>query len=265
MLEISKREAQDLFHLACKNGQVTLIKNLLKAKVDINALDTEGLSSLHWAAIEGNIEVTKLLISEGANIEIKGTIFKSSPLLFACQNGRTKIVQILLENGADINVKGSEGSKSSAIHFATQSGKTEIVEILMQKGLDINCKNDNGETPLYYTMYPRFFPLRCKVSHALEMAKFLIESGANIDEATVSDETPLIHAITNAKLDVVKLLISYGANVNRVGNSDSTPLHYAARCHIRNAEIIKILIDNGAEVNALYKDLKMSALHYFIT
>ena len=113
-------------------------------------------------------------------------------------------------------------------------------------------------------MYPRYFPSFCKASHALKMAKFLIENGAKIDEATVTYETPLIHAITEANLDVVKLLISYGANVNRVGNSDSTPLHYAARCHIRNAEIIKILIDNGAEVNALYKDLKMSALHYVV-
>ena len=37
MLEFSKREAEELFHLACKNGQMTLIKNLLKAKVEINA------------------------------------------------------------------------------------------------------------------------------------------------------------------------------------------------------------------------------------
>ena len=260
MLEFSKREAEDLFHLACKNGQVTLIKNLLKAKVDINALDTEGLSSLHWAAIIGNAEVTKLLISEGANIEIKGTIFKSSPLLFACQNGRTKIVETLLENGADINAKSSNGTR--AIHFAAQSGKTEIVKILLQKGLDINCKNDDGETPLYYAMYVRYFPLGCKATHALKMTKFLIKSGAKIDEATVSKETPLTHAITKANVGVVKLLISYGANVNRIRDSDSTPLHYAARCYHRKTEIIKILIDNGADVNALYKNLKISALHY---
>ena len=69
MLELSKKEGEDLLLLACKNGQVTLIKNLLKAKVDINALNSEGLSSLHLAVIKGNIAVMNLLIKQGANIE----------------------------------------------------------------------------------------------------------------------------------------------------------------------------------------------------
>ena len=94
MLEISKRKREELLHLATKNGQVSLIKTLLKARVDINALNVEGLSPLHLAAIEGNIEVTKLLISEGANIEVTDSKWGSSPLLYACQNGRTKLVQM---------------------------------------------------------------------------------------------------------------------------------------------------------------------------
>ena len=99
MLKLSKKEGEDLLHLAGKNGQVTLIKNLLKAKVDINVLNSEGLSSLHWAVIKGNLEVTQLLIREGANIEIKDSKWGSTPLLFACQNGKTKIVKLLFENG----------------------------------------------------------------------------------------------------------------------------------------------------------------------
>ena len=58
MLQLRKREGEDLLHLACKNGQVTLIKNLLKANVDINTLSAEGLSPLHWAVFNGNLEVT---------------------------------------------------------------------------------------------------------------------------------------------------------------------------------------------------------------
>ena len=121
MLELSQRDGEDLLHSACKNGQSLLVKNLLKAKVNINALDSEGLSPLHLAVIEGHIEVTNLLINEGANIEIKDLKCGSSPLLYACQNGRLKIVKILLEKGADINAKNYEGS--CAIHFAAQSGE----------------------------------------------------------------------------------------------------------------------------------------------
>ena len=110
MLGISKRQAEDLLHMACKNGQLSLIKNLLKAKVNINAMNAEGLSPLHMAVIEGNIEVANLLISEGTNIELKDSKYGSTPLLYACQNGRLKIVNILLEKGADINTKSHEGS-----------------------------------------------------------------------------------------------------------------------------------------------------------
>ena len=58
------------------------LKNLLKAYTDINALNAEGLSSFHLAVIEGNIELTKLLISQGTNIAIKDSKWGSSPLLY---------------------------------------------------------------------------------------------------------------------------------------------------------------------------------------
>ena len=89
--------------------------------MDINSMNKQGLSPLHVAAINGNIEVTELLINEGADIELKDSEYGSSPLLFACQNGRTKIVKLLFENGADINAKSV--GRTSAIHFAAQSGR----------------------------------------------------------------------------------------------------------------------------------------------
>ena len=138
MLEFSQREGEVLLHSACKNSQISLIKNLLKTKVNINALDSEGLSPLHLAVIEGNIAVTNLLIDEGANIEIKDSQWKSSPLLYACQNGRLKIVKLLLEKGAAINAKSYEGSCD--IHFAAQSGKNELIDLLLQRGLTSTVK-----------------------------------------------------------------------------------------------------------------------------
>ena len=91
MLGISKRQAEDLLHMACKNGQLSLIKSLLKAKLNINAMNSEGLSPLHLAVIEGNIEVTNLLISEGVNIELKDSKYRSSLLLYACQMAEKRL------------------------------------------------------------------------------------------------------------------------------------------------------------------------------
>ena len=135
MLQINNREREELLHFACKNGQISLIRNLLKDNVDINALNAKGLSPLHLAVIEGNIEVTKLLISEGANIEVTDSKWGSSPLLYACQNGRTKIVKLLVEMGADI--KAESDDDTSAIHFAAQSGKSDLIDFLLQKILSL--------------------------------------------------------------------------------------------------------------------------------
>ena len=67
--------------------------------------------------------MTKLLINEGADIDLKDSKHSSTPLLYACQNGRTKLVRVLLEKGADINAKSSNGTM--AVHFAAQSGNRD--------------------------------------------------------------------------------------------------------------------------------------------
>ena len=95
MLQISKLETEQLLHLACKNGQLSLIKNLLKARVDINALNADGLSPLHLAVIQGNIEVTKLLISQGTDIAIKDSKWGSSPLLYQYDISFNKQMNVL--------------------------------------------------------------------------------------------------------------------------------------------------------------------------
>ena len=95
MFQISKSESEELLYLPSKNGQVWLIKNLLRAKVDINALNAEGLSSFHLAVIEGNIELTKLLISQGTNIAIKDSKWGSSPLHYQYDISFNKQMNVL--------------------------------------------------------------------------------------------------------------------------------------------------------------------------
>ena len=63
MYELMKEQKENLLHLACENGQIHLIKTLLKQKVNIDAMNSEGFSPLHVAAIKGNFEVTILLLS----------------------------------------------------------------------------------------------------------------------------------------------------------------------------------------------------------
>ena len=263
MLELSQRDRESLLHSACKNGQISLIKNLLKAKVNINALDSKGKSSLHLAVIEGNISVTNLLINEGANIELKDSKYGSSPLLYACQNGRIKIVKILLEKGADINAK-REGDGSCAIHFAAQSGKSDLIDFLLQKGFHINCENYQKQTPLHKALQHRNYPKGNNTS-LYEKAKIIIEKGANIDSIESRNLTPLMYAILAHDVNIVKLFISLGANVNHGQNDfELTPLHCAAYYYFKgevHEKMIQVLIKNGAEINAAGGSRLMTPLH----
>ena len=74
-------------------------------------------------------EVVKLLISRGANINLKGGQMPTSPLYDAAKNGMTDIVQVLLGKGADVTVSANGGSLLSAA-----ARYPETVEILRKAG-----------------------------------------------------------------------------------------------------------------------------------
>ena len=268
MLEISRREAEDLLHLACKNGQVSLIKNLLKAKVNINAMNAKGLSPLHLAAIEGNIAVTNLLISEGANIEMKDSKWGSSPLLYACQNGRTKIVKILLEKGAAINTESDD--ETSAIHYAAQSGRSDLIDFLLQKGFDINCVNNTGQTPLHYILKHWNHP-ESKVTCLYEKSKIIIERGANINAADNDGYTVLHYAILRqspyecqkARTRIVKLLVEKGADIEAESGTRERAIHIAVKTG--NFEIVNFLLQKGSDINCANSDCGTTPLHYALS
>ena len=50
--------------------------------------------------------------------------------------------------------------------------------------------------------------------------------------------------------EVIKILIEKGASINALDDNKSIPLHYAAK-HSENAEVVKILIEKGANINSL--------------
>ena len=87
---------------------------------------------------------------------IKITIIKQTRLHFAVKNGHIEIVKLLIEKGAEINLKDKKGRvyfkiikitiiKQIPLHFATSNGYIEIIKLLIENGADINLKNIWGE------------------------------------------------------------------------------------------------------------------------
>merc|ERR1712100_21540 len=84
-----------------------------------------------------------------------------------------------------------------------------------------------------------------------EIAKLLLENGAKVNQADTEGRTPLNEAAEQGHTEITNLLLKKGADPNNIARKSdgSTPLHYAA-----NAEIAKLLLDNGAKVNQADND-----------
>jgi len=112
----------------------------------------------------------------------------------------------------------------------------------------INAVDADGRTPLHWAAS----------SGSFEIASFLIDKNAKVDEPDNSGWTPLHIAVSAGREDIVRYLVGAYANVNATNDKGLTPLHYAAsKSHI---DIGKFLIKQGANINALDK-AKQHPLH----
>jgi hypothetical protein len=138
---------------------------------------------------------------------------------------------------------------------------------LIREGADVNVKNAAGGTPLHYVLnwashnHSRYVaktrdggtPLHeaCYGSR-VEVMKFLIGKGADVDAKCTIGATPLHSACYHGPVEAVRFLIEKGADINAKDDHTSTPLHDACRMTERNnISVVKLLTKMGAHVNAV--------------
>lgn len=88
------------FHERAGQGEIT--EQQIQQLTNIDAIDSNDLTALHWGCYYGQLSTTKLLIRYGANVSKLGPDFVS-PLLLAAAQGHHEIVRLLLQHGADPN------------------------------------------------------------------------------------------------------------------------------------------------------------------
>lgn len=120
------------------------IKRLIEAGADVNAEDEGGNSPLLYAIWRNSVELTKLLISAGLNVDAKNKSGES--LLHRVINSDIRNVHILIKAGADVNAQDNDGN--TPLHKIADYRKLGTVELLISAGADVNAENLNGETPL---------------------------------------------------------------------------------------------------------------------
>ena len=166
---LNPEELGQLLFEAVKADDVPEVQRLLEAGADANFETTEGHVCI-LAAIKGNIEVVKLLVEHGGDIQAQD-IFGHTPLSYAVMNDHVPVVEMLLDRGADVNSK-SGAYEAPLLCHAANGNQVKMVELLIARGADVNLTSDEGgHTPLHCAAY----------TNSREVAQVLIEAGAPLD------------------------------------------------------------------------------------
>jgi ankyrin repeat protein len=134
---------------AAARGDRDAVKALLKSAADVNAAQGDGMTALHWAAMNGDLELTQMLIFAGANVRATTRLGTYTPLYLASQQGQAKIIQALVKAGGD--VKAGTPNGTTPLMVAAASGEVEAVRVLIDNGAEVNAKDGvRGQTPIMY-------------------------------------------------------------------------------------------------------------------
>jgi ankyrin repeat protein len=135
---------------AAREGDIELVRALLREGEDVNAAQGDGMSALHWAAERGDVEMIDVLLYAGAEVRAVTRIGQYTPLHIAARNAKLGAVDALLRGGADVRAV-TDPSGSTALHLAAASGSGDVVRALIAAGADPNAREAEWEqTPLIF-------------------------------------------------------------------------------------------------------------------
>jgi ankyrin repeat protein len=134
---------------AAYTNEIAEVRMLLKAGVDPNAENDEGLNALHFALSHGNMACAKLLMRAGARLNPRSDGAYRA-LYVAVAHGYIPPVKYLLSKGVNPNKKPQLESKWTPLHIAvTDPGKSyvAITKLLLQHHANPRAKDSGGRTP----------------------------------------------------------------------------------------------------------------------
>ncbi len=203
-------------------------------KVEDMEFKNSGLTLLHRAARDGNLEASTLLVAKTANLNA-GDVMGDTPLHLAAKNGYTNIVKLLLANRAIPNAANNMGE--TPLHLATMNGHVEVAKVLLAHGSVVDSRDKQGVTPLHKTA----------VDGRKDAAELLLANKADVNAKADNGFTALHWAALHGHKDVAEVLLANGAEVNAMNNHGDTPLHWALQN--RQTDVADLLRKHGGLEN----------------
>jgi ankyrin repeat protein len=203
-------------HYASSQGFLDVAEVLLGVS-NVNMVDEEQKTALHWAAGSGQDAVVHLLLEKKAKANFRDKSGRTA-LILAADCGCEGVVNLLLESGAGVNTKDNGGW--TALHWGSERGHKAAAQLLIRNGADADSKDGSSRTPLS----------RAAGNGHEAVVRLLLEKGADVESKdTYGRRTPLSWAAESGHEAVVRLLLEKGADVESKDSYDRTPLSWAAK------------------------------------
>ncbi|KAH8805076.1 ankyrin repeat-containing domain protein [Xylogone sp. PMI_703] len=199
------------------------------------------LTPLQLAVLNRNVILTRLFIASEATVE--GGEFGSTPLQIAAGDGHVQLVKLLLRKGADVNAPAHEKRGRTALQAAVEKRHHGIVEILLQAGAEVNAPA--ATTGGYTALQAAIISDNVEMMERLIFLGGLI----NARPSGIGGVTCLQAAAYVGDLDVIALLLGLGAEVNAPAADQYGLTALQAAASSGDPEAVNMLLTAGAHID----------------
>lgn len=186
---------------AAEKGWYIVVKCLIEVGAVARQTDTSAKTPLHFAASSGNTLVLAHLLEQGLDVNCRDSKH-CTPLFYAVRHGHVSTVKLLLTAKASVNSKDKEDR--TPLLIAAENGQNAIVEHLLEEGADPNVVDRYGQTSLSLLTRTRNY----------EAVQSLLRRGAEPIGSDLARCSPLTIAVYYEHMPLVKLLLRAKADPN---------------------------------------------------
>ena len=166
------------------------VRALVKDGKDVNAAQGDGMTALHWAAMNGDADLTGTLLYAGANVRATTRLGGYTALHLAAQAGEAAALGRLIAGGA--NPAALTATGATPLMLAAASGNAAAVKLLLEQRVDADAtESANGETALMFAAaLDRADAIRELLAHGADPArtsKLVDLSGVTAPEETLQN------------------------------------------------------------------------------
>ena len=213
-------------------GKESHVKLLLQHHANPNITDNNDESPLQAAVRYGHVEVVKMLINAGADInhcpDPNLTEYSESIICSAVRKKHREVLIFLLQRNGDPNI-GTSACRFPIIYAASNSDHSSC-KLLLENGAEVNQVDEWGQTALHHVMMDE----TGEIKNAIETARLLINHGANINAQCIVGETPIHCAISGDEksIPLINLILKSSPDLGVQNSYDETPLDKAIRMEL---------------------------------